>query len=368
MTDPNADPPLVTHVEPPLVVPDAVVRIHRPRPGFVEACLLTIAFAVVLFGGVIAFMLLGVAWVWATEGANALKAPPDAEIGSTAAIPPRLQPLLVWSFPIGYALALGFTVAVFRLVVGRGWTREVGLHRLPVTHLLLGMVALPGFIVISDLIARLLFRVSGMEDWVAQQAGLGELFRPFHWSIVVLAIGIGPGIVEELWCRGFLGRGLVGRYGWTTGVILTSLFFGCLHLFPPPYVVTTAIMGAGLHFTYAMSRSLWVPIVLHVLNNSLSALQMVGVIPSEGMERALSDLPLAAGALAVGVLLAAGVAMWTARPRLQVVVLPAIPPGTMVPPEGASTTFVSPSSNSAFVASTIAAVCLSGWLVAFLMG
>jgi membrane protease YdiL (CAAX protease family) len=215
------------------------------------------------------------------------------------------------------------------------------------------------------LLARFLFRVFGMEDWIAQQEGLGDLFQSYHWSVAVLAIGIGPGIVEELWCRGLLGRGLVGRYGWGAGVALTSLFFGCLHLFPPPYVLTTAVMGAGLHFTYAVSRSLWVPIILHTLNNSIAALQAVGTVPSGGMEAALSEQPLAAGALALGLLLAAGTAMWGARVRSD---SPAILPGLMVPPEGTGVTLVTPHARPTVVAATAVAVGLSGWLMLLLAG
>src|SRR5208337_4060578 len=72
----------------------------------------------------------------------------------------------------------------------------------------------------------------------------------------VLVVGLGPALNEELFCRGFLGRGLLGRYGTVGGILLTSLFFGLLHL-DPPHVVATFVMGCCLHFTYLMTRSLW---------------------------------------------------------------------------------------------------------------
>jgi len=87
----------------------------------------------------------------------------------------------------------------------------------------------------------------------------------------VLTIGLGPGLGEELWCRGFLGRGLVGRYGYFVGVLLTSFFFGLLHL-DPAYAVVTAGMGVCLHYVYLMTRSLLMPMMLHFLNNSFGVL------------------------------------------------------------------------------------------------
>jgi membrane protease YdiL (CAAX protease family) len=258
----------------------------------------------------------------ATRGPEALKSKPGAEPGSVAAIPPELRGALAWAFPAGYAAGFVFAVTVFRLVAGRGWTREVGLNRLPARHLGLGLLVLPGFVVLSDWLAQLLsqwidpvvFRVTGLGGLGDSGQALQDTFSGHHWSFAVLAIGVGPGIVEEVWCRGFLSRGLVGRYGWAAGVTLTSLFFGALHLWPPSYVLTTAAMGACLHYTYTASRSLWVPITIHLVNNSFGALSAVKAIPTEPLERAGADHPVLMVVLAACLLLAAGTAMWTVRP------------------------------------------------------
>src|SRR5262249_46358558 len=149
-----------------------------------------------------------------------------------------------------------------------------------------------------------------------QGKAMAGLFGSFHWTFAVLAVGIGPGLVEELWCRGFLGRGLVSRHGWVLGIFMTSMFFGCLHLWPPPYVIVTAIMGAGLHCLYMLSRSLWVPITVHLLNNSLSVMLAIGVIPGEQIENSFQARPILITAAAVLLLATVGMAMWTARGRV----------------------------------------------------
>ena len=335
----------------------------RPRPGFLEGALLTLAFAAVLFGAMIAFLVAGVIAVVVQGGPDAMKAPVGAEPGSLASVPPALLPLLAWSFPIGYAAGFAFAVLMCRLVIGRGWTRAIGLRRLPPRHLILAVAALPGFVVVSDLIGGLLFDLFGMKDFQEQTAReLVALFGPFHWSFVVLAIGVGPGLVEELWCRGFLGRGFVGRYGWVGGVALTSLFFGCLHLYPPPYVLTTAIMGAGLHFLYGTSRSLWVPMTVHLLNNSLGVLMSTGVIPTGNLEANLTGQPVVAALGAVALLLAAGWGTWANRVRVS----PAdgVPPGTMVPPPGSGAVVVdSPTNVPGVLLPVVLCAAFLGWLL-----
>jgi len=218
---------------------------------------------------------------------------------------------------------------------------RVGLCRPPRLHVLLVVIALPGFVVASDLLARLLIGIFGSGGGANQEQMLREIFLPFPWWLAVLAIGVGPGIVEEVWCRGFLGRGLVGRYGWPIGIALTSLFFGLLHMFPPWYVMVTATMGIGLHLVYLASRSLWVPVLLHALNNSVSALVSVGVLPGARIDQNAAASPILVALLAAGVLLFAAVALATGRVRV-VPIDPALPvwqppfPGVAHPPPGSN--------------------------------
>jgi len=304
-----------------------VVRPVFPRPGLFDGALLTLAFAFVLFGSIIVIVVGGFLVLTLLDDPRAA-APVGAKPDGLAAIPPALVELLAWSFPLGYLAGGLFALVVIRIVVGRGWTREVGLQRLPPVHLGLALLALPAFVILSDGLAQLLFRLFSMEEHLDQAGQLGELFAGFHPGFVLLAVGVGPGVVEELWCRGFLGRGFVGRYGWVGGVALSSLFFGMLHLYPPPYVLVTAAMGACLHFAYACSRSLWVPIVVHVANNGFAGLAAVGAVPVGGLERALATNPVVLYSLAAVVLVSCGRAAWTVR------AVAVGPRGVMFPPGG----------------------------------
>src|SRR5262249_41293070 len=72
---------------------------------------------------------------------------------------------------------------------------------------------------------------------------------------------------EELFFRGFLGRGLIGRYGVLAGVLLTSLLFGTIHVHPI-LICGAAAFGICVHLIYLATRSLWVPALLHFLNNA----------------------------------------------------------------------------------------------------
>lgn len=172
------------------------------------------------------------------------------------------------------AAAQVLSIAVFILIIpltlGSGFCRKISLGLPKAFHLLLALLGLPGLMIVA-------IGVGGIAKEVLPP--LIDVDSAFSmttaWPLMygLLIIGLGPGIGEELWFRGFIGRGLVGRFGVVAGVLLTSLLFGLVHLDPRHALVTFAI-GVLLHLAFLASRSLFIPMLLHVLNNSLSVLAM----------------------------------------------------------------------------------------------
>jgi membrane protease YdiL (CAAX protease family) len=148
-------------------------------------------------------------------------------------------------------------------------------------------------------------------------AGMKEMERVFsswQWAFAVLVIGLGPGIGEELWCRGFLGRGLIGNYGVVFGVIATSFFFGLIHI-DPCQGTMAMVLGLWLHFVYLTTRSLLLPMLLHFLNNSCSVLATR--LPSlELLDSKPQAVPLSIYFTGLVLLAAVAYALYQSRARL----------------------------------------------------
>jgi membrane protease YdiL (CAAX protease family) len=195
------------------------------------------------------------------------------------------QAALLKSEPMGVALAIaffitellviGFSLLIIRLVVGRDWKRQLAVRRPSVAHTLLALASFPALVLLGNVSYELIrhylyvpslsdYGLSGMEE-------MTDIFAKWPLAFAVLVIGVGPGIGEELWCRGFLGRGLVGNYGPVLGVLASSFFFGFIHV-DPCQGLMAMLMGLWLHYVYLMSRSLWLPMLLHFLNNSLAVI------------------------------------------------------------------------------------------------
>src|SRR5262249_25780361 len=65
--------------------------------------------------------------------------------------------------------------------------------------------------------------------------------------------------------------GLVGRHGALIGVLLASAIFGAIHL-NLPQGLWAFVMGCCLHLAYLATRSLWVPVLLHFINNAAAVI------------------------------------------------------------------------------------------------
>ncbi len=214
---------------------------------------------------------------------------------------------------------VGFSLLVIRLVVGPDWRRQLAVRRPSVPHALLVLASLPALMLLGNVAYSILknflhlpslsdFGFGGMEEMV-------EVATNWPWGFAVLVIGLGPGIGEELWCRGFLGRGLVGNYGVLVGVLATSFFFGLIHL-DPCQGTMAMMMGLWLHFVYLTTRSLWLPMLLHFLNNSLSVLGS-RVPHLELLDAKPNDIPLFVYAAAGLLLAAAAYALYQSRAHLE---------------------------------------------------
>src|SRR5262245_9452501 len=249
---------------PPLPVPDVALPPPPPHPGFWWAVLWCIGF--ILATQVPSAILTVVVWLVLLIARG--EDPPP--MGNTAALMQSETFVLALAPGLLAAQLLGiaFSWMVIRLIVGRDWPRQLAVRLPGALHLLLALLALPGLILMANALDALGKRVLPS---LMDLEGMTAVFNRWPWPFAVLAVGVGPGLAEELWCRGFLGRGLVGRYGVVWGVLLSSLFFGVIHLEPRQVLYATGV-GVLLHFTYLTTRSLWAPVLLHFGNNTLSVL------------------------------------------------------------------------------------------------
>lgn len=319
--EPNPDePPLVTRPDEagaPALAPS------RTRPGFWEAVAWCLVFVMAqMFGAILAVCVVFAAHTFAADNPEQfakdqldgfVKAVDAKATDPRPPVPAAFAEALAYGMLAAQLAALALIAVVVPRRVGPDWKRQLGVRRPHLLHVALVVLIVPGFMLSADAIQTIFVHFTGVKPPAAARA-LNSVFGKFPWPLTLLAVSIGPGVVEELWCRGFIGRGLCARYRVVWGALLTSVLFAAMHVDPSQLLVFT-LMGAYLHFVYIATRSIWMPVLLHLLNNGV-AIVLVLVLPPDRAERPTPDVVLLA---ALALMVFGTVALWTSRAALEAV-------------------------------------------------
>jgi membrane protease YdiL (CAAX protease family) len=268
------------------------------RPGLAHTLLVVASLPAVVLGANIVYSLMR-----------------DSKIVPSISDPNPLNLLYFW---IAVFSVLGAAVLAAWLLAGFGWTRKLATRPAQPSDILIagaGLLVLVVCVLAVYAGMRSAFRAPGLDSMkLSGMEEMSEIFGKWPLSFAVLVIGLGPGIGEELWCRGFLGRGLVGSHGVVLGVIASSFLFGLIHT-DPCQGTMAMVMGLWLHFIYLSTRSLWLPMLLHFLNNSLSV--MILHIPwIHRLDAKPQDIPVAVYITGLLLLGAVAYALYQSRARL----------------------------------------------------
>jgi CAAX protease family protein len=233
---------------------------------------------------------------------------------------PVMKRMMQISLIVAPACGIIFSLLIIPRVVGKEWRRRLAIRRPHLEHLVLICLLLFPVFVFSIAFESFAskfpkrvreFPLPGMQEVV-------ESMMTWPAWIVVLGIAIGPALSEELFCRGFLGHGLCRRFGNRLGIVITSFFFGLIHMNLIQSIYATGV-GLLLHSLYLATRSLLAPILLHFLHNFFAAAAEMKEIPiplASSLQHAYEINPwlmLLAAALMIA---AIGWAFWTSRVRI----------------------------------------------------
>lgn len=116
-------------------------------------------------------------------------------------------------------------------------------------------------------------------DAIVNWLGIGLLELPdpdpdiaFEGTAVLLtfqALALMTPIIEEVFFRGFIFGGLLGRFGPRRAIIVSALVFSAFHL-SLGVVIPIFITGVLLAWLYWRTGSLWAPIAAHAGQNALA--------------------------------------------------------------------------------------------------
>lgn len=130
---------------------------------------------------------------------------------------------------------------------------------------IIGLIGCIFGIVALDLMTELSSIPNMMED---QMLAIGSTW----WGVVALAVAAPVG-EEVLFRWGIMGHLLHRNVGVNSAIFVSALLFGLIHM-NPAQVFFATMMGLLLGILYWKTGNLLLPILLHMLNNSVACLQM----------------------------------------------------------------------------------------------
>jgi membrane protease YdiL (CAAX protease family) len=111
------------------------------------------------------------------------------------------------------------------------------------------------------------------------------------WKFFVLCIV--PAVCEEIFFRGFFQTSLTARLGAAKAILITAVVFAIMHgnFY---YVHLYMLLGLIFGWVYAVTGSLWAPIICHIVNNSWTYFNNIW-----GFKLPLIDAPIYVNAVIV---------------------------------------------------------------------
>ena len=181
---------------------------------------------------------------------------------------------------VGSAAALGILqLALVWLLAFRSWPVPLpmlGLSR-PASSWARTLAAIGAAIVCSLGFAHLYTTAVTALGWdfLAPPELPDDLILPGGLAIIsALALAVWTPLAEEVFFRGFVMRGMVNRWGFVPGLVLSAAAFSALH-FQPAILLPVFFIGLLLGGLYWYTKSLWPCVAVHAAQNLVAVATVV---------------------------------------------------------------------------------------------
>ncbi|NLW10557.1 MAG: CPBP family intramembrane metalloprotease [Clostridiaceae bacterium] len=210
-----------------------------------------------------------------------------------------------------YALALLPVYLIYMYFARRKRPDTVYIKRAGILDLLPSIAIMIGTMGLTNLYFVLLTQISETNSFIARLMQDYEELSSLAFSTetdylwLILGIGIAAPVVEELLFRGIIQGELRHAMPEWVAVIIQAVLFAAFHMQPiqSSYVI---IPGLMLGAAYAWSKSLWVPIIMHIFFNLLGSL-VPSLIQSDEM---LQQIVIISEVAFIPIAIAAGIFMF----------------------------------------------------------
>ena len=226
---------------------------------------------------------------------------------------PQYASMAQFANALASIIAFGLPSIVLAILVKGNWMANMGFAPLKSYQSagIVILVALTGMI-LSGALGSLTEKIPIPTDFKNWAEGLEAQYKKAMLSMThmsslkdlsfaLLAVAIIPSIIEEVYFRGTLQKIVLDLTGKPyAAIILTAIFFSAIHFSFYGFLSRMAL-GMVLGYVYHYSKTIWLPVLLHFLNNGIAVVILYSIRNNPAnVEKMMDDnLPIYWGIIAL---------------------------------------------------------------------
>lgn len=176
-------------------------------------------------------------------------------------------------------------LAVGGVVLTKASFKEVFPFKIPKIRQIIGTIVLWMAAYLWVIFATLVVGYLFPDSLNQSVSGISAIMLSIPFWARFLIVAVSPAICEEAVHRGFILHYLKPLGNKWVIVVLMGILFGAFHLDPPRFLAT-GILGAVITYIAIETGNIFYPMLLHFLNNALSAVSTSALEGTEVMEQA----------------------------------------------------------------------------------
>lgn len=157
---------------------------------------------------------------------------------------------------------------LFAFYIKTDFKKTFSLKMPSIKHIIGGIVLWAGAYLIMNIVIQVILYFFPQNMDVIEALNETIIIKD-NFMLNLLVVALMPAICEEMFFRGFIYTSFKGKNSYKAAIICSGILFGFMHM-DFIRIIPTSILGISFAYCVYKSGSIFVPMILHFINNALS--------------------------------------------------------------------------------------------------
>ncbi len=157
---------------------------------------------------------------------------------------------------------------IFAIYIKTDFKKTFSLKLPSIKHVLVGIVLWAGVYILMQITIQIILHLFPQNMEVVEALN-DSIINKDNFIMNLFVVALMPAICEEMFFRGFIYTSFKGKNSCKAAIICSGILFGFMHM-DFIRIIPTSILGIAFAYCVYKSWSIFVPMILHFINNALS--------------------------------------------------------------------------------------------------